>query len=457
MRSPTCPSGSGRSPFRFRTPIAAGLALIVVLGGAGAARAQRAAGDQAGPRLPGTIDRAPEWAGPDAPFDLKAYFAPVPAGRNAAPLYLDALFEFGHEVEYCFPPGPERNRRAAAARDRMARYMKLLTRMREDESAVSDADINAVIAMYGEGLRKVAEAQKRDRCDFGLTIQADGLVAHAQSARQVARIASLRVRQAVKRGDFDAAIDDVKMVLRLSRDLRPHGVIIDQLVADAIVVVVCSDHAKTILAATNLRVTDCDRLLKVFLDHEAASPNGYVEGLRAEYLFGLAATRQVAESKSARVRAALPNVERAARESSDFYRAMLALDGQPYAPRLAATEKLSLKPGGAQIGPMLGAFVQATGRTGATIRATECLIVMRRWELKHRGLPRALLLPVKEAGLKAIPLDPYDGQPMRVGVFEDDTVVYSVGKDGRDDKGRRDSRFDTQPGDLIYRMTKNPR
>jgi hypothetical protein len=30
-------------------------------------------------------------------------------------------------------------------------------------------------------------------------------------------------------------------------------------------------------------------------------------------------------------------------------------------------------------------------------------------------------------------------------------VVYSVGKDGKDDGGTVDSKNDTQPGDLIYR------
>jgi hypothetical protein len=80
------------------------------------------------------------------------------------------------------------------------------------------------------------------------------------------------------------------------------------------------------------------------------------------------------------------------------------------------------------------------------------MIVMRRWQLKHRGLPRALTVAAKEAGLKAVPTDPYDGQPMRVGVFEGQTVVYSVGKDGRDDGAKVDSKYDTRPGDLIYRV-----
>jgi hypothetical protein len=97
-------------------------------------------------------------------------------------------------------------------------------------------------------------------------------------------------------------------------------------------------------------------------------------------------------------------------------------------------------------------FARATGRATATLHATECLIVMRRWQLTHRGLPRALLLAAKEAGLKAIPTDPYDGQPMRVAVLEGEPVVYSVGKDGHDDGAQKDSQFDTQPGDLIFRM-----
>ena len=60
------------------------------------------------PRLPGVVTKAPDWIGDDAPFDVKKYFAAVPRDRNAAPLYLDALFEFGSELAVCFPEGPER-------------------------------------------------------------------------------------------------------------------------------------------------------------------------------------------------------------------------------------------------------------------------------------------------------------------------------------------------------------
>ena len=151
--------------------------------------------------------------------------------------------------------------------------------------------------------------------------------------------------------------------------------------------------------------------------------------------------------------------DRAVRDLNDYYRKMLELDGSPYAGRIKTVSSLKVAKGNdplaqvlAQLGPAMVPFVQATGRTTATLRATECLIIMRRWELTHRGLPRVLTVAVKEAGLKAIPIDPYDGRPMRVAVVDGQPVVYSVGKDGRDDGGQKDSKYDTLPGDLIYRL-----
>ena len=58
------------------------------------------------PRLPGAVTKAPVWIGNEAPFDIARFFAAPPRDRNAAPLYLDALFEFGSELESCYPAGP---------------------------------------------------------------------------------------------------------------------------------------------------------------------------------------------------------------------------------------------------------------------------------------------------------------------------------------------------------------
>ena len=272
---------------------------------------------------------------------------------------------------------------------------------------------------------------------------------------------SLRVRRAVDRREFDAAIRDVEAVLRLARDLQPRGTMINQLVMAAITQAVCADPVKTILASPGLRVEHCDRLLKVLLDHEARSIDGYAEGLRAEYLTDRARSgKSSGRSHYSAVLTTPAERARLVRDLNDYYRKMLELDGSPYAGRIKTVSSLKVAKGNdplaqvlAELGPAMVPFVQATGRTTATLRATECLIIMRRWELTHRGLPRVLTVAVKEAGLKAIPIDPYDGRPMRMAVLDGQPVVYSVGKDGRDDGGQKDSKYDTLPGDLIYRLS----
>ena len=339
--------------------------------------------------------------------------------------------------------------------------MQLDEQLRKDEASVHPEDIDAVIRLYDTGFRKLAKAQKRDRCVFEAAPSPDTIPPHLHAARQVARVASLKVRRAVDRRDFDAAIRDVEAVLRLARDLQPRGTMISQLVVAAITQFVCADPVKTILASPALRVSHCDRLLKVFLDHEAKSVNGYAEGLRAEYLMNRAALREVARTKPLLGVLTTPGQrEGVVRDLNDYYRKMLELDGSPYAGRIKTVSSLKVAKGDdplghmiALLGPAMVPFVQATGRTTATLHATECLIIMRRWELNHRGLPRVLTVAVKEAGLKAIPTDPYDGRPMRMAVVNGQPVVYSVGKDGRDDGGQKDSKYDTLPGDLIYRLT----
>jgi hypothetical protein len=412
------------------------------------------------PRLPGAVVKAPGWIGTDAPFDVARFFAAVSRDHNASPLYLDAFFEFGSDVAVCFPEGPERDRRSQAAEDRMRRYVELERALRNDPEGVPPEVIDAVIALYETGFWKLAEAQRRDRCLFEAGLGTEAPLPHLQAARQVARVASLRVRRAVERRDFDAAIRDVEAVLRLVRDLRPRGAMINQLVAAALTQGTCADMVKTILADPGLRVEHCDRLLKVLLDHEASSSDGYAEGLRAEYVTARALLRDLGRTQpQLAARTAPAEHTRMVRNLDGYYRTLLGLDGLPYARRLekfatmknwAGDDLLALVFAG--VPAFMEQFAQAMGRMNASLHASECMIVMRRWQLKHRGLPRALAVAVKDAGLKAIPTDPYDGHPMKVALLGSPPVVYSVGKDGRDDGGQKDSRYDTQPGDLLYRM-----
>src|SRR6516162_1581339 len=50
--------------------------------------------DRSYPSLPGAVRKLPEWLKKNAPFDVVRHFVIVPPEENAAPLYLEALYEF---------------------------------------------------------------------------------------------------------------------------------------------------------------------------------------------------------------------------------------------------------------------------------------------------------------------------------------------------------------------------
>jgi hypothetical protein len=48
--------------------------------------------------------------------------------------------------------------------------------------------------------------------------------------------------------------------------------------------------------------------------------------------------------------------------------------------------------------------------------------------------------------LAAVPLDPFDGEPLRYRRFEDGIVIYSTSSDGVDNNGNLDREHPDQPG-----------
>ena len=102
--------------------------------------------------------------------------------------------------------------------------------------------------------------------------------------------------------------------------------------------------------------------------------------------------------------------------------------------------------------PTLEPFVQATLRNRAQLAGIECLTAVRRYALTHGSLPDNLEVAAREAGLKAVPTDPYSGGPMHYKVIDGKPVVYSVGSDGKDDGGTVDWDNGNKPGDFIFRI-----
>lgn len=97
-------------------------------------------------------------------------------------------------------------------------------------------------------------------------------------------------------------------------------------------------------------------------------------------------------------------------------------------------------------------LAQLDARIKVQIRAAECLIAVWLWNHRTHNPVSDLATVTKAAGLPRVPLDEYSGEPLRMAYVDGEPVVYSVGKDGRDDGGRIDSDFDRKPGDHLYRL-----
>ena len=90
-------------------------------------------------------------------------------------------------------------------------------------------------------------------------------------------------------------------------------------------------------------------------------------------------------------------------------------------------------------------------RSEAELHGTQCLVALRRWQLQQQETtPPDLQTVVKAAGMPDVPRDPYDDGPLRMIRRRGEFVIYSVGKDGKDDHARSDWQYGQRPGDFIF-------
>jgi hypothetical protein len=90
------------------------------------------------------------------------------------------------------------------------------------------------------------------------------------------------------------------------------------------------------------------------------------------------------------------------------------------------------------VGPELRAHekvFQAFARTQAMLRTAAVGIAVERYRLSKTKWPGTLAEVVDTGFIQVIPIDPYDGAPLRYRRLKDGIVVYCVGPDGKDDGG----------------------
>ncbi len=76
-------------------------------------------------------------------------------------------------------------------------------------------------------------------------------------------------------------------------------------------------------------------------------------------------------------------------------------------------------------------------RGQAMLRVTATALAAERYRREHGHLP-PLLTALTPVYLRAVPLDPYDGQPLRYRENAEGVVIYSIGSDGEGNGGEID-------------------
>ena len=87
-----------------------------------------------------------------------------------------------------------------------------------------------------------------------------------------------------------------------------------------------------------------------------------------------------------------------------------------------------------ELAPAFSSAMTAAARAQAIHAEAQTAVAATRYRLDHGNLPDSLELLVPNY-LDEIPLDPFDGKPMRLVHKKDQWIIYSIGPDGKDDGG----------------------
>ncbi len=467
------------------------------------------------PRFPNPLRRAPEWLVKDAPFDVKKLFPDSSENEEAVALMIDAFGEFSRDMELYFPQEfrdarrqqlDSRTQRFNAFFERWNRNMKAYL---QERKAADDVEVDQILSEYNVGFEKLAVAQSKRPLIFETSVGLATLLPHAQVARTVAFLLEVQAFRAITRHDPNTAIASLKSALRMSRDLRPRGAAVCQLVSIAIDRICLNSILPAILDGEDCTAEHCDTLASLLREHQATGWDRWEAGAQAEYLmlrtaihdlehrtgdfapdripklmeglggttpghliFAMAMMDRDVEETQRQVQSFNTRLEvmsedefqQELRVLGEWYRDMLPILRLPRGQQAGALESVEAKTKRtfilAQLNVVLPTYIEAFRRAETFSRGTDCLIALKRWRLSHSDPPPDLAAVVAAAGLPEIPIDPYSDQPFRFAIVKGEPVIYSIGPDGVDDRGEFDFLVNSAaeigstipPGDVLFRL-----
>jgi hypothetical protein len=432
---------------------------------------------------------APAWAGKrrDEPFDVKGFLASRSAPTdNAAPLYLAALKPICGAIDGGDKTPLEKEIAELGDVEKLA------------AGAIAPKRIDDVLARAAPILAQIDVAQARPNCVFVTGLYADSTMPHVLGFLTLSRLYALQLAQATGTGDFKQAEAAVGRSLRLARDLTPRGSGVCQLAAIAIESTILSGIQRLMLTDSRLTAVQIDRLLELLQAHRRQMPRRVEEGLKIDFI---TSRNSIEDLRSGRLTIDEIGEFLSGNESDDDpppgppnfnWGAEIAACNELYSQALVAARKPTYRAAKVdKLGEELArremearrftamfssmprpakavlrsqapsftcvffaspapVFIEANFRAEAGLAGTQVLLALRRYQIVHGKLPPNLKTPAAECLLKTVPVDPFDGEPLRFATVDGKPTVYSVGKDLKDDGGQADWDYGQKPGDILF-------
>jgi hypothetical protein len=377
----------------------------------------------------------------EAAVVLQSVLPPVlPAGDNAAPLYLQAfgLLEADKAL---------RNEKSPLEQATVA--------------DVGTEEVAAILARHAATLDLLRRATAKPGCRFDRDwsrISWDTLLPEPQAMRQAARLLILAARREAADGDVATALADVIRVHRLAGHVAAEPIVISGLVDLAIDAMALETLAEILPRAT---AEDAAALADPALTDFVRSQPSIQRHFLGEEAFGLGTFADLVEGKVGIddlsmgpdpagisflyrcffVPAELAAYQAAMRRMQELaHRA--AEQGERYPGISRAAEEVEREPTGRRRGyfasllvPALSRVFETQAKSQARHRAAAVLLAATRARLEAGTLPESAESLVPE-WLLALPADPFRAEgPLTVKTGVDAWLVYSVGPDGEDDGG----------------------
>jgi len=278
--------------------------------------------------------------------------------------------------------------------------------------------------------------------------------------REWARTEQYLMRLNLKAGNRYTALQSYDGMLRLSEQTSREGLLIHSLVGRAIraiVYVQISEHLQDFSAP------ECDQIVRVtreWLHYRFPMANA----MEYEKFFYISIYRDIQSGKinfqdafgtgdepwAVYRFARFLNLRAAARECSIYLDSAKAEYSKPLLKQKALPEPRHIL--NRILFPVFDSATAKEIQTEAVLRMTGCAAAVRAYKLRHGRYPKTLA----EAGVKDLNYDPYTGGEFTYKVKPTrGFLIYSVGKDGKDDGGKRAVRNFDKPGTdvspILYR------